>query len=109
MLLSSLLSQPHKSIHQTENARYRTIFADLRPEQVDHIVPLMRRAAAPSEEVFGYHPYWMGTAWQNYNFNLLSTVAYFGIEVTGNGTLSEKHGWPVTSLINEAHSYGVVW
>ncbi|MDP6456301.1 MAG: glycosyl hydrolase family 18 protein [Candidatus Marinimicrobia bacterium] len=107
MLLSSLLSQPHESIHQIQHEQYRHLFPSLRTESANRLAPLMTRIAGPSVEVFGYHPYWMGTAWQNYNFNLLSTVAYFGIEVTGNGTISERHGWPVTSLISEAHSYGV--
>jgi spore germination protein YaaH len=57
--------------------------------------------------VFGYHPYWMGTAWQNYNYNLISTIAYFSAEATATGGLSDLHGWPVTGLINTAHANGV--
>lgn len=29
------------------------------------------------KEVFGWHPYWMGSAWQSYPFELLSTISYF--------------------------------
>ena len=60
----------------------------------------------PTREIFGYHPYWMGTSWENYNFDLISTLAYFSAEVNSDGTLSDLHGWPVTSLINEAHAHG---
>ena len=28
-------------------------------------------------EVFGWHPYWMGSQWKNYPFDLLSTISYF--------------------------------
>ena len=48
----------------------------------------------------------MGTAWTNYNFELISTLAYFSAEATGTGDLENLHGWPVTSLINEAHAHG---
>ncbi|MBT4927241.1 hypothetical protein HON17_03395, partial [bacterium] len=64
------------------------------------------RSRVPSKEVFGYHPYWMGTAWTNYNFNLISTLAYFSAEITPTGGISNLHGWPVASLINEAHAHG---
>ena len=97
----------HKSIHQIQYEHYKTIIPDLEAESTDYLVSLKRRYAAPTREVFGYHPYWMGTAWQNYNYNLLSTIAYFGVAVNGNGQITDYHGWPVTSLINEAHSHGV--
>jgi spore germination protein YaaH len=61
----------------------------------------------PTHEVFGYHPYWMGTAWQNYNYSLISTIAYFSAEATATGALNNLHGWPVTGLINIAHTNGV--
>ena len=48
----------------------------------------------------------MGTAWTNYNFDLISTLAYFSAEATATGELENLHGWPVTSLINEAHAHG---
>ena len=44
------------------------------------INPISNRTRNPSREVFGYHPYWMGTAWTSYNFNLISTLAYFSAE-----------------------------
>jgi len=61
----------------------------------------------PTHEMFGYHPYWMGTAWQNYNYSLISTIAYFSAEATATGGLNNLHGWPVTGLINIAHTNGV--
>ena len=33
------------------------------------------------KEVFGWHPYWEGSGYTNYTFELLSTVAYFSYEV----------------------------
>ncbi len=32
-------------------------------------------------EVFGWHPHWMNTKWQDYPFNLLSTISYFSYNI----------------------------
>ncbi len=96
------------SIHQLQLEYYNTHYSET-DNQVE-VDPLLRyypnNSRTPSYEVFGYHPYWMGTSWGNYNFNLISTIAYFGAEVTATGGISNDHGWPPTSLINTAHSFG---
>ncbi len=61
----------------------------------------------PSHVVFGYHPYWNGTAWENYVYDILSHVAWFGLEMTNTGGISNAHGWPVNGLVDLAHSRGV--
>ena len=38
-------------------------------------------------EVFGWHPHWMKSKWEDYPFNLLSTISYFSYNIdpaTGN-------------------------
>ncbi|NQT62053.1 MAG: T9SS type A sorting domain-containing protein [Candidatus Marinimicrobia bacterium] len=61
----------------------------------------------PSHVVFGYHPYWNGTAWENYVYDLLSHVAWFGLNMGNNGEITNAHGWPVNGLVDLAHSRGV--
>ncbi|MDR6237430.1 glycosyl hydrolase family 18 protein [Aureibacter tunicatorum] len=57
--------------------------------------------------VFGWHPYWMGSAYKSYNFSLLSTVAYFSYEVNPhNGDYKSIHDWEETNLVDSAHMYG---
>ena len=107
LMFSFLLSEDYQSIHQQQLEYYNTNY--VMPEYGDTnivINPISSRSRNPSKEVFGYHPYWMGTAWTNYNFDLISTLAYFSAEVTATGGLSNLHGWPVASLINEAHAHG---
>ena len=106
-VLSFLLSQNHQSIHQQQLEYYNTNY--IMPKNTDTTVvinSISPRSRVPSKEVFGYHPYWMGTAWINYNFDLISTLAYFSAEITPTGQISNLHGWPVASLINEAHAHG---
>jgi len=77
------------------------------PADPQPLLPKAQRITTPTRTVFGYHPYWMGTDWQNYNYSLLTTVAFFSAEATSTGQLSDLNGWPVTGLINLAHSHGV--
>ena len=68
--LSFLLSQNHQSIHQQQLEYYNTNY--IMPKNTDTTIvinSISPRSRVPSKEVFGYHPYWMGTAWTNYNFN----------------------------------------
>ena len=70
------------------------------------IQPISTRSRPNSKEVFGYHPYWVGTAWTNYNFELISTLAFFSAEINATGSIDNLHGWPIPSLINQAHAHG---
>lgn len=54
-------------------------------------------------QVFGWHPYWMGTAYKTYNFSLLSTVAFYGAEFDPNtGDFTTTHGWESSGLFKAA-------
>jgi hypothetical protein len=70
-------------------------------------------APLPSHQVFGFAPYW--TLPQSGDFDVagLTTLAYFSVDVSGNGTLDQNgSGWSgfesqaFTSLENRAHSTG---
>ena len=100
--------QTYKSIHQ----------AELEYNKENFLEPLYKPYNGPAnpkskikknltKKVFGYHPYWQGTKWQYYNYDLLSTIAYFSAEANERGDLIDLHGWPATDLINKAHEHGV--
>jgi len=107
-ILCSVFAQEHPSIHEIQLEYYKNNYIESPSQNTSEpIIDKQNRSTTPSREVFGYHPYWMGTAWQNYNYNLISTISYFSAEATATGGLSDLHGWPVVGLINLAHSYGV--
>jgi len=60
----------------------------------------------PEYEVFGWHPSWMGSAWQSYPFELLSTLSYFSYKVdplTGSYTNpNQMEEWRTTAMIDSA-------
>jgi len=65
-------------------------------------------------EVLGFAPYWTLTQSSGFDLGGLSTIAYFGVGVNGNGTLDESGaGWngyesqDLASLVTNAHASGV--
>ncbi|MCA9256346.1 MAG: hypothetical protein KDA33_11950, partial [Phycisphaerales bacterium] len=69
--------------------------------------PILPRGTntAPCATVFGYLPYWESAA--NVRYDLISHIACFSVEVNADGSLGNDHGWPWTSVINDAHEAGV--
>ena len=57
--------------------------------------------------VFGWHPYWMGTSYENYDYSLLSDLSYFSYEVNPNtGNYNTIHSWKTTNLVPIAKAAG---
>lgn len=59
-----------------------------------------------NKRVFGWHPYWVGSVYQNYQWNLLSDMCYFSYDTdpaTGantNGSFAWSSSAAVTTAIN---------
>lgn len=101
--------QQHKSIHQLDFERFKdfTRTAPLLEAETGPPVALKTRTAGPSREIFGYFPYWVYSNYPNLNYDLLTTVAYFGAEINEFGNIVNLRDWPATGLVNKAHSEGV--
>lgn len=100
--------QHFRSTHQVEWERHKNFLRkDKEPAFEGTPVVLTPRNAAPNKEIFGYLPYWVFSNYPNLNYNLLTTIAYFGAEVDAQGNLTNLHDWPAPGLINKAHSEGV--
>lgn len=57
----------------------------------------------PEKLVFGYHPYWIGDAWQDYQWNLLTDLCYFSYEVDpSSGNPVTLNGWDTNPVIDSA-------
>ncbi|MFH0879807.1 MAG: glycosyl hydrolase family 18 protein [Lentisphaerota bacterium] len=108
------------SIHQSEADFYRTFPS--RSEQEYDLLRLQLRTApvgpfvserkvlagSLQKQVFGWHPYWEGTSYTNYDFSVLSSVAYFSYEVNpANGAYVDIHSWTTTPLVGLAQTAGV--
>ena len=97
-----------KSIHQIELEKYSNYkIEENLPKFVGKPMPLIEKLASPSREIFGYLPYWEYPGYQTLNYDLLTTIAYFGVDINGVGNIVGTHDWPAAGLINLAHSNGV--
>jgi len=99
----------HPGIHQIESELHQNI-----KSAPDESIPLSevadlqpRIAKTTTHEVFGYLPYWQYSAYSSLNYQLLTTVAYFSAEITSTGGITNMHDWPVSALVNKAHTNGV--
>jgi len=116
---------PPVSVHQAEQEFYDQFGAETEEEWNElkgelgeepiaappKFKPLKASSAGPftlQKEVFGWHPYWEGSGYTNYSFDLLSTIAYFSYEVDPNtGYATTMNSWSNTPLVQWAHSNGV--
>lgn len=61
-----------------------------------------------NKKVFGWHPYWVGTAYTAYQWNLLSDLCYFSYDAspsTGNNT-NASFAWTTASVVTVAKNNG---
>ncbi|PKN59144.1 MAG: hypothetical protein CVU56_02125 [Deltaproteobacteria bacterium HGW-Deltaproteobacteria-14] len=64
-------------------------------------------------EVMGYLPYWSYTADAPYvpaRWDLLTILAWFGVEMDGGGDITAYHGWggaTTAQIVADAHAHGV--
>ena len=57
--------------------------------------------------VYGWHPYWVGSAYQNYQWNLLSHFSFFSYEVNASdGQPLNTHGWSTSAAVDAALASG---
>jgi spore germination protein YaaH len=108
-----------ESIHQMDWERHRPKppLIDLKilqqskieVKQPPKVRPMDRKIQQnkPDKEVFGYLPYWGYKYLDTLNYDLLTTIAYFGLEINGQGEIVDAHDWPASTLINKAHQHGV--
>ena len=97
----------YQSIHQLEYSSHKdSLTLPVKP-YVKPIPLIPRKDTILRREVFGYLPYWRRDWYPSLNYDLLSVIAYFGVELGPTGNIINYHGWPVTGLIDLAHAHGV--
>ncbi len=58
--------------------------------------------------VYGWHPYWVGSAYNNYDWDLLSHMSFFSYEVDEtSGNALSTHGWSTSDAVDSALANGV--
>ena len=110
---SKLYAQKKLNIHQQENTKYKKYEFKTEKEWdvFNNYHPINKKTKPKagtnslSHTVFGWNPYWMGTAYKDFDYSLLSDVSYFSYEVDPNtGLPSDMHYWLTTELVDYAHN-----
>lgn len=74
-------------------------------DSVHNIKHLIYKASSDTVKkiIYGFHPYWMGSAYKSYNFDLLTHLALFTFELNHkNGELKSDVDWSASSIIDSA-------
>ncbi len=112
--------QPHKSIHQLESEFYSQFnfkteneWDELRTkngETVSRKKFFAQSNCTLNKRVFGWNPYWAGSAYNNYQWNLLSDLCHFSYEVTAStgadASGSNAHNWLTDAAVTAAKNNG---
>ncbi len=108
--------QKTMSIHQVQNMEYESLKQNYSEQQWDSINQFIAlksvniktgQSCNLKKIVFGWHPYWNGTGYNEYDFSLLSDIAYFSYEVDpSTGSYSSIHAWKTTPVIDLAKAAG---
>ncbi len=102
------------SIHQEQNQYYQSLGV-LTVEQYDSVNQFNRIVKPPDlrdctleKIVFGYEPYWGGSRFLNYQWDLLSDLAWFSYEVDPNtGEPITTYNWLTADPVDSAQANGV--
>lgn len=72
----------------------------------------LKTSVRSSKFIYGFHPYWMGNAYYNYNFEIYNRIGYFGyvIDPKDGGDLSSPgdflaHSWTSSTIQFKANYY----
>lgn len=104
-------AQAPKSIHQEQLEEYNALgnasadFYEAIPNNRSVAVPKMN--CSLNKVVYGWHPYWVGSAYQNYQWDLLSHFSFFSYEVdAATGNADNTHGWATSAAVDAALASG---
>jgi spore germination protein YaaH len=113
MFFSIISNAQFTSIHQEQSEEYKQQ-GTLTEQQWDVINGTVKTTTPNNKThcnleyaVYGWHPYWVGTAYNNYDFSLLSTFSYFSYELDpATGDYNTIQSWKTTNSINLAQAAG---
>lgn len=123
LLALPLAGFSQQSTLQEQSSHYRT-YGFAQESQWDSLraveqgIPLpqssaLRAASTGScsltKKVYGWHPYWVGSVYNNYDWDLLSDFCYFDYSVsptTGNNT-NTSFAWGTSAAVTAAKSHSV--
>ena len=108
----AILGYSQTSIHQQQLEYYNSLGnADANYYEQNTVAatkPISNKATCDlNKVVYGWHPYWSGSAYLNYDWNLLSHMSFFDYEVDATtGNAISTHGWASSAAVTAALASG---
>ncbi len=118
----SVLSQQNSTVReQSEHYRHFSFTKDTQWDSLNFVengiayqsnAAQAKTASLPctlTKKVYGWHPYWVGSVYTNYDWSMLSDFCYFDYSVsptTGNNTNS-SFAWSTSAAVTAALSHSV--
>ena len=101
----------HRSIHQVHLSHFDSL--GIRAEEEwDSLHGIVRKGRDPVRRnpefrVFGWHPYYMGSSYRDYNYGILWGISYFCYRVNpATGSYSDIYDWRTTPMVDLARAAG---
>lgn len=106
-----IAQQEHPGIHQEELEYYNSLGNATATyyEQIpnESVLSGSKKVCNLEKVVYGWHPYWVGSAYQNYQWDLLSHFSFFSYEVNAaDGEPVNTHGWSTSAAVDAALASG---
>ncbi len=108
LLITALVSgqEEFKSIHQEESEYYKNYIPE---KNINHTSVNLspnhqeKDNCQLEKRVFGYHPYWSGSKYLNYQWDKLSDLCYFSYEVNpSTGEADDLHNFMTSAAVDSA-------
>ncbi len=110
---SGPFADPQVGPNAAQQQQFGPTYGALHPSVVKPMTVATDTTAGTPKEVFGFAPYWELWDWQEWQYPLLSTVAYFSVNLNANGTaVTTDSNWSgyqssnLTSMVSAAHAAG---
>lgn len=108
-------AQSPYSVHYYESKKYNSIGLLSEKEwdkfngfTINNTTQKSKKNYTLHKEIFGWHPYWQGSSYYNYDYSLLTEISYFSYEVdAATGEAITIRDWLTTDLVNVAQSHYV--
>lgn len=105
----------HNSVYINDFKKYKKIADSLSIDMmkewdsVHHITDVDYHSLSDTvnKVVYGFHPYWMGSSHESYDYDLLTDIAYFSFELDPKtGLFETTNKWDENGILDSAQKYG---
>ena len=109
LLFTQLFSQTWKPYHIEELNNYKNYQFNyhLTDSLANNLTTEPADRTTLTHEVIGYLPYWEYDQYSNLNYELLTQINFFSIEIDQFGDIENSHNWENLSIVEYVHDRGV--